>query len=267
MYKWSVGIWDEESIMRLRSAAHRRDGLAGLMELRGRPYAPVLQYAGEVLIAALAAGLDEARAMAGKCLTELAARDWPGDAELAHELGRAVEPGRHRDRHDPAGLPAALGGGTGLELAEAPIDLGILGARLGGDAADGPHLVDLITGAIFAAGAWTGPGSGTAGHRGAHDPRTGQDPRRWLELWPQPRAVQHDMLAFVAMLENEPPVAAPAGWCTRLRARAEVGDQAGFRAELRGTPHEFDWDVYRTERARGRARTWLADRGLRAGRR
>ncbi|WP_207401278.1 hypothetical protein, partial [Actinomadura roseirufa] len=59
--------WDEDALARLRAAAYRHDGAAGLAVLAGRPLGPVLQYAGDVLVAALAAGLEAARPPARAC--------------------------------------------------------------------------------------------------------------------------------------------------------------------------------------------------------
>jgi hypothetical protein len=45
-----VTEWDEEALARLRAAAHTGNGDVAL--LGGRPLEPVLQYAGDVLVAA-----------------------------------------------------------------------------------------------------------------------------------------------------------------------------------------------------------------------
>ncbi|QKW38884.1 hypothetical protein HUT06_36690 [Actinomadura sp. NAK00032] len=115
--------WDAEALARLRAAAHRGDGDTGV--LRGRPLEPVLQYAGDVLLAALARnGADEAPARA--CVDGLKARGLPGDAELA------------------AALTAALDG-SGDPLDPLPVDLGAVAAALD----DGGHVLDLERGDVL----------------------------------------------------------------------------------------------------------------------
>lgn len=116
--------WDEEALARLRAAAHTGDGDAGV--LRGRPLRPVLQYAGDVLIAALAEGGADAR-LARECLAELRERDSPGDAELAAELA------------------AALGERPAGPLAPLPVDLGAVAAAMDG----GDQVLDLARGDVL----------------------------------------------------------------------------------------------------------------------
>ncbi len=124
LYKCRVTEWDEEALARLRAAAHRGDGDTGV--LRGRPLGPVLQYAGDVLLAALARdGADEAPARA--CLDGLKARGLPGDAELAAQLA------------------AALDGAPPDSLVPLPVDLGAVAAALD----DGGHVLDLERGDVL----------------------------------------------------------------------------------------------------------------------
>ncbi|MBE1531294.1 hypothetical protein [Actinomadura algeriensis] len=157
--------WDEDALARLRAAVARGDGAAGVAVLAGRPSAPVLQYAGDVLVAALAAGVPGADERARACLAELEARGGPGDAELAAELA------------------AALGGEPGV-LEPLPVDLGAVAAALDADPADGPWLLDLERGDVLPAdevvddaGRWApvppvGAADGEDARRGAA--------RRWL---------------------------------------------------------------------------------------
>jgi hypothetical protein len=111
---------------RLRGAAHR--GLGDAEVLDGRPLTPVLQYAGDVLAAALAQGRD-VRDLAGKCLEELRGRDQPGDAELAAELD------------------AALGTAQSTELVPLPVDLGAVAMAMD----EGFHVLDPYTGDVIPA--------------------------------------------------------------------------------------------------------------------
>ncbi|MGI5323146.1 hypothetical protein [Actinomadura nitritigenes] len=123
--------WDEDALARLRAAVARGDARAGLAALAGRPLGPVLQYAGDVLAAAVATALDGADAAARACLAELDARGLPGDAELAAELAAALD-GR------PSGLEAL------------PVDLGAVAEALEGDPAEGLWLLDLDRGDVLA---------------------------------------------------------------------------------------------------------------------
>ncbi|MFB4313218.1 hypothetical protein [Actinomadura sp. 21ATH] len=142
--------WDEDALALLRAAAYRRDPEAGLPLLADRPLGPVLQHAGDVLVAALEDG--DARPgtvrLARKCVEELAGRGLDGDAELAAELTGALE-----------GAPSGL--------ADVPVELGMLGLLMEADPAEGAQVVDLRTGDI-------GP-----------DIAVGDEPRRWLMFWPQ----------------------------------------------------------------------------------
>ncbi|GLW61941.1 hypothetical protein Arub01_01850 [Actinomadura rubrobrunea] len=147
--------WDETSLARLRAAAYRWDGEAGVEALRSRPLGRVLQYAGDVLIAALEQGVPGAEALSRKCLEELDGRGLPGDAELADRLS------------------AALGAPRGPELAEAPVDLGALAAALDDDA---PYAVDLRTGDVLPAEE-AGP---------SFTESLEYEPERWLALWGEP---------------------------------------------------------------------------------
>ncbi|GAA1779073.1 hypothetical protein GCM10009735_06630 [Actinomadura chokoriensis] len=109
---------------RLRAAVHA--GRGDVSVLRGRPLRPVLQYAGDLFVAALSqppADVGLARA----CLDELRERDLPGDAELA------------------ADLAAALGEGYGEPLVPLPVDLGAVAAAL----EDGEQVLDLERGDVL----------------------------------------------------------------------------------------------------------------------
>jgi hypothetical protein len=145
-----VADWDEDARRRLRAAAHRRDARRGLDALAGRPLGPVLQYAGDVLVAALDGALPGADRLARKCLEELSGRDGPGDAELAAELAAALD-------------------GTATPLLDVPVDLAVLGPRLDADPSEGVHVVDLRTGDIDA---------------GPPPFDTADDPGRWLTFVP-----------------------------------------------------------------------------------
>ncbi|QXJ21912.1 hypothetical protein AGRA3207_002823 [Actinomadura graeca] len=144
--------WGEDDLARLRAAAHLRDGSGGLAALGDRPLGPVLQYAGDVLAAALAEGRAAARERAEECLAELDARDAPGDAELA------------------ADLAAALGTPRAAALPPLPADLGAIAAALEDTE---PHVLDLVHGDVLHIGDL------------ADEPAAEvYDPSRWLPIPP-----------------------------------------------------------------------------------
>jgi hypothetical protein len=148
-----VADWDESARARLRIAANRRDGRGGLGALTGRSLTPVLQLAGDVLIAAVEQGVTGAERLARKCAEELTKRGRDGDAELAAELVAALE-------------------GTLTGLAEVPVDLGTLGSRLAADPSEGVQVVDLRTGDVEEPGP-------------EFDPESEEyEPERWLAFVP-----------------------------------------------------------------------------------
>ncbi|MBT2210807.1 hypothetical protein [Actinomadura sp. NEAU-AAG7] len=148
--------WDEEAMARLRAAARRGDGAGGLAALGDRPLGPVLQYAGDVLVAALTEGRP-AGEQARRVLAELRERDLPGDAELADEVAAAL------------GTPR-----TGEPLTPLPVDLGALAAALDDDE---PHLLDLHRGDVLpAVDLADDPAFDMAG--------PAYDPDRWLLIQP-----------------------------------------------------------------------------------
>jgi hypothetical protein len=170
--------WDEDALAGLRAAVARGDARAGLAVLAGRPFGPVLQYAGDVLAAALAETVEGAEAAARTCLGELEARGLPGDAELAAELAAAL-----------AGRP------SGLEVL--PVDLGAVAEALEAGPADGPWLLDLDRGDVLAPDEPCGDGGrhlpippGAPG--GATEEERRGRARRWLAeqgLRPGPRVL------------------------------------------------------------------------------
>ncbi|TDE18809.1 hypothetical protein [Actinomadura sp. 6K520] len=145
-----MGGWDEGALARLRSAVHRGDGAGGLDVLAGRPLRPVLQYAGDVAVAAR--GLPGGEVLARECAEELRRRGAPGDAELAAEIA----------------------GDSGL--AGLPVDLGAVAAAMD----EGFHVLDVERGDVVpmdegGAGVPIPPGALPEGE----DARRGVA-RRWL---------------------------------------------------------------------------------------
>lgn len=234
-----MGDWDRAALDALREAVSRRDGAEALEWLRTRPLAPVLQYAGDALVAALEQRVEGAEPYARRCLDELAGRGLPGDAELAGELS------------------AALGiSGVRKALTAVPVDLGQLGEQLDGEPDGDAYVVDLESGDVLQVGEVNGEETGTP--EPAFDPQDeAYDPGRWLQFWPQDEHQLRDMADFAAMTQDERLMAAAGGRNPAWRFERAVSEG----------PEDFRWLLFREERRRGRARAWLADRGYRAGRR
>ncbi len=225
VYKGRVTDWGEDALAELRAAAFRGDGGAGVEVLRARPLGPVLQYAGDVLAAAVRQRADDAERLARKCLEELDGRGRPGDAELAAELAAVL--GSPRER---------------AALTPAPVDLAALGAALEGDPGEA-WVVDLRRGDVLPALDLV--------DEPAFDPEGSEyDPGRWLGFWPggpHPR----DAADFASAVEDED-----------LRARllaAHARDRFAEEVE----PVLGRWRFFLEERRRGRARHWLAGQGYR----
>ncbi|HEX2312472.1 MAG TPA: UPF0158 family protein [Thermomonospora sp.] len=234
--------WDGAALGRLRAAVHRRDGAEGVDLLRERPLDPVLQYAGDVLVAAVRAQVAGAEPLARACLESLTGRGLPGDAELAGDL------------------TAALGLGPAADLAEVPVDLGELGSELDaepeGEMEGEVYVVDLLRGDILPVGELNGEDTGEV--EPAFDEIDERyDAARWLQFWPERDRAERDMADFSATVTDE-----------RLRARLEEA-LAGrwpyrrFLEAIRDTPEDARWLLFREERQRGRARAWLASYGYR----
>jgi hypothetical protein len=157
-----VAGWDDEARERLRAAVNRGRGREGLDLLAVRPLAPVLQLAGDVLLAALRDRVPGAEAHARACADALNERGREGDAELAAELTAALD-------------------GTRTALIEAPVDLGVLGERLAAAPSEGVQVLDLRTGDID-----------DPGHP-EFDPESEEfDVERWLTFVPEGRRGEED---------------------------------------------------------------------------
>lgn len=92
-----------------------------------------LQWAGDGLLVALASQTPAARDLANRCFAALAARGWPGDAELADQLHAALSHAPHLHLH----------------LRPLAVDLDELAASRVGDSAEGGGRIDLATGDVW----------------------------------------------------------------------------------------------------------------------
>lgn len=191
-----------------------------------------LQLIGDGLLLARAADGDRSRDPATRCLAQLRARDWDGDAELAAALAVTVE---------DAPLPM---------LRPLPVDLDELAAVLEGDPLNGGGRINLEDGAV-----WAQPALDYAGEQGDIDPDVPSDQWLWVECRGS-RPGYRDMQRFVDLVDDEQ--LAERLW------RSLDGRGAFRRFRERLSEHEalFTlWHAFSDERERGRARAWLADAG------
>ena len=182
-------------------------------------------------------GLDDVLQLAGDVLV-----DAPESA-LAREFAARL---RRRGFDGDADLADALDGRSG-DLRPLAVDLEDLASILEGDSVHGGGRIDLTTGEVW-------PGSPYDDHVDADD----DDPERWLWVEASSRDGWGDMADFVETVADAP-------LAERLdRAIHRPRAFRRFRAELDEQPDEFTrFHRFADERQRGRARRWLAERGLR----
>jgi uncharacterized protein YciI len=229
--------WDEAALVELRQ------GKLGV--LGGRPLQPVLQRAGEAL---LAAGVSGAADIARRCIEELRERAWDGDDVLALEL--SAELGEKIDATD--------GGWPPWPLEPVPVSLDDLAESLDGDPMGGSGVIDLREGHVWPPGImdFDPPEE-------LNEESDSYDPDRWLSYSPESRGGYQDMVDFASTVDDE-----------RLRERMfrALDGRGAFRRfrDVLDEAHEtyrFRWYLFRDECALGRAREWLAAEGYRAGHR
>ena len=218
----------------MRAAVFTADVEALVALLRAGPWpGHALQLIGDGLLAALAQNIGGARELAERCVTDLRARDWEGDEDLADALA------------------VRLGAGLARLLRSLPVELDELVDVLEGDAVAGGGRIDLLTGEVWPAAVFE------YGIEGEEDEDLDDD-GRWLWVVSEgSRAGYRDMELFVAGVA-EPDLA------DRMARTLEGrGAFRRFRDELTRWPDLQDrWYVYSAERRRGRARAWLAAEGF-----
>jgi uncharacterized protein YciI len=231
--------WDTESFNMMNN------GRQVLSLLAAREMEPVLQHAGQALLAELASNAATAAPYARRCVQHLQDRLWEGDeqlaAELRHALGEQVSAGEY-------GIPA-------WPLETAPVNLSDLADGLDGDPGQGTGVVDLQTGMILPAGItdYDPPDE-------LNEDSDEYDEDRWLYYRPESGEAYRDMLRFSDHITSEQ---------LRLRLLDALDGRGAFRRfrdiVFNGPADVLThWQIYRQERALGRAREWLASEGYRS---
>ena len=197
------------------------------------PWGDRLQLAGDGLLIAMAQGVDRASELASRCASELRARAWEGDEDLAEQLD------------------AVLGRGPAPMLRPFPVDLEELAGILEGDPVHGGGRIDLRTGEV-----WPQVAIDYAREMGADDPDD-EDPDRWLAVWCEgSRDAYRDMEDFIETVRNEEQA--------DLLSVVISGRGAfrRFKDVLARWPGELErWYAFSDEHQRARARAWLAAAG------
>jgi uncharacterized protein YciI len=231
--------WDTESF---NAVTNGRDVLSLLAE---RDMEPVLQHAGQALLAELASDAAMAVPYARRCVQHLRERLWEGDeqlaAELRHALGEQVSAGEY-------GIPA-------WPLETMPVELAELADGLDGDPGQGAGVVDLQTGMVWPPGIadYDPPEE-------LNEDAENYDEDRWLYYRPESSEAYRDMLRFADEVTSEQ---------LRLRLLDALEGRGAFRRfrdiVFNGPDGVLtQWQIYRQERALGRARQCLASHGYRS---
>lgn len=210
----------------LRAALHAEDAPGIVAMLADHGVGEPLQLVGDALRCVLAYGIAGADVWVDALLDRLRDRAAPGDALLA------------------ADLLALAGRGPMPPQRVLPVDLDELAGALETDPGLGEQRLDLTTGLVTFLD---------------DDLDDDDEDTPHLTIFPEGgRAGWQDMAAFVDRLED-------AAFAARLRdaitgrgALRRFTDLLATRADLRDR-----WSVFHEDRARGRAREWLAEHGLR----
>lgn len=219
----------------LRGAVARRDVTAIVAAVVDRDVEDVLQLVGSAwqVVLASTTGEDE-QAMAASLADRLRHRGAPGDEELAEDLVAVLR-------------------GTPLVARHLPVDLSELASELDGSDEYPSGVLDLTTGEVVP-GALLDPFA--SGEDAEVDVEA--EPDRWLELERLgPRDAWDDMATFAAGVRS-----------TAVRGRLEEAIQGrGAFRRFRDVIHEEGlveaWLRHSDDRTMGRARAYLAERGIR----
>ena len=215
----------------LRSATYRASGAEVIAALQGADIRPHLQLAGDGVITAQHQGIEKAPQIAERFATELRARDWDGDQELANELD------------------AAIGLGEPTPLADLPTSLDELAELLDDGQGEG-GAIHLPDGAVW-------PNVAIEYNAESGDDDESDDIDAWLPVHSAgSRAAYGDMEQFIATVDS-------ADMAERLQIAVRGrGAFSRFRATLQQDEVLVSrWAAFSEERRLGRARAWLADAG------
>jgi hypothetical protein len=220
----------------LRVAAASCDVAGIAAALEGHDVSEALQRAGSAVLVALQAAPDRVSSLAISLVQRLELRSLPGDEELAQDLLAAVR------REPPPGRPL-------------PVDLEQLSGLLEGDLASNEGgFLDLQTGEVVPAFVTD---EAMVGEDEALD--VDAEPDRWLHVFCEgSRAGWEDMATYVAAVADshlrEQLQRAIEGKGAYRRFRDLIGDEGLTKA----------WRDFSDERQLGRARAYLAERGIRS---
>ena len=224
------------NVDQLRVAAASRDVPGIVAALEGHDVSEVLQRAGSAVLVALRAAPDRVSSLAISLVQRLEMRSLPGDEELAQDLLAAVR------RKSPPGQQLA-------------VDLEELSGLLEGDPAGNEGgFLDLRTGEVI-------PTFMTDEMMVGADEALEVDaePDRWLRVPCEgSRAGWEDMASYVAGVAD-----------SHLREQLEraiegKGAYRRFRDLIGDTGLRQAWQDFADDRQMGRAREYLAERGIRA---
>ena len=225
------------NIDQLRVAAASGDVAGIVAALEGHDVSEALQRAGSAVQVALQADLDRVSSMAISLVQRLEDRDLPGDKELAQDLLAAVR------QESP----------TGQAL---PVDLEELSGLIEGDPVSNEGgFLDLLSGDVMPLFMTD---AAMVGEDAVID--VDAEPDRWLRVPCEgSRAGWEDMATYVAGVAD-----------SRLREQLEraiegKGAYRRFRDLIDEAGLRQAWQEFSDERQIGRARAYLADRGIRAG--
>jgi hypothetical protein len=225
--------WTHETLTQLRGATHRGDSSLALELLRSHPVLDAAHTISQWLIRSIEADVPGARWLGMSIVDALRTSELPGDVALATRLQHAL------DGREPP------------DLALIPIDLFMLSDILdGGDRDTMGYRLNAHTGQILS--------EDPEGYEGVPEPPDWDDDEVWLYLeaiWPAHG--WQDMADYIATVED-PALAERLNHAIRGK-----GAFRRFGDITYDTEHESRFVLFRDERETGRARHWLAERGLR----
>jgi hypothetical protein len=230
----TAAIPDPVDLTELRGATYRRDVPAILAAIEGRDLGDVLQQVGMGVQVVLTEDRRRGEALAVSLLGRLDDRCQVGDDILAEDLLAQLQ-------------------GTPLMTRHLPVDLSDLGSALSGDPLEEAGCLDLQSGEIISA-VLLDPAY--VDEDDVVDVES--EPDRWLWLERRDGREQwNDMAEFVARQRN-------ADLRRRLEAAIEgKGAFRRFRRALDGEDLVGPWRRFSGDREIGRARAYLAERGIR----